>query len=204
MTIRSTLLALPLLLPLAAQAQPAPQDPEWPCVQRLVPELALGQMWSGPQPPAGAFWASDAEISPLALTLANPDVPVDDATRKARTFAEAQPAPARPERMALLFQGTLEVINGERSRIIQNIRNYTRNQRALAEKITTENAGLVDLPVSPLAAVPEHLVALKRQRDWDIRIFEDRQKSMKYLCDQPVLLEQRAFEMGRAMTAMLP
>ena len=52
--------------------------------------------------------------------------------------------------------------------------------------------------------MPEHLAALKRERDWDIRIFEDRQKSMKYLCDQPVLLELRAFELGHAMAAMIP
>jgi hypothetical protein len=52
--------------------------------------------------------------------------------------------------------------------------------------------------------VPPELVPIKRAHDWDIRIFEDRQKSLKYLCDQPVFLEQRAFELGRAMVAMLP
>ncbi len=200
--IRPAALAL-VLLASPALGQPAPQDPDWPCVQRLVPELALGQMWSGPPPPAG-HWATDPEISPLALTLADPAVAVADATAKARAFAEAQPQAGRGERLALLFQGMLEIVNGERGDLIEGIRRYTRNQRALAEKITTENSGLADLPVSPLAPVPEHLVALKRERDWDIRIFEDRQKSMKYLCDQPVLLEQRTFELGRAMVGMIP
>jgi hypothetical protein len=196
-------IAATVMLAAAARAQPAPQDPDWPCVQRLVPELALGQMWTGPQPPA-APWAADPQISPLAPALANPDVPIEDATARVRSFAEAQPDGARGERLALLFRGVLEIINGERGDLIEGIRRYTRNQRALAEKITVESAGLAELPASPLEAVPEHLAALKRERDWDIRIFEDRQKSMKYLCDQPVLLEQRAFELGHAMAAMIP
>ena len=202
--IRPAALALALLTASPALAQPAPQDPDWPCPQRLMPELALGQMWTGPQPPSAVHWASDPQISPLALELARAEMPLDDATARARSFAEAQPAAERGQRLALLFQGALEIINGERSHLIDGIRNYTRNQRALAEKITAESAGLADLPVSPLEAVPEHLVALKRERDWDIRIFEDRSKSMKYLCDQPVLLEQRAFGLGRAMAEMVP
>ena len=202
--IRPAALALALLTAPPALAQPAPQDPDWPCPQRLMPELALGQMWTGPQPPSAVHWASDPQISPLALELARAEMPLDDATTRARSFAEAQPAAERGQRLALLFQGALEIINGERSHLIDGIRNYTRNQRALAEKITAESAGLADLPVSPLEAVPEHLVALKRERDWDIRIFEDRSKSMKYLCDQPVLLEQRAFGLGRAMAEMVP
>jgi hypothetical protein len=200
--IRSGLLALAILTPMAARAQPA-QDPDWPCVQRLVPELALGQMWSGPQPPAAA-WAADSQISPLALTLARPEVALEDATRQARAFADAQPSETRGERLALLFQGTLEIINGERSGLIEGIRHYTRNQRALAERITAESMALADLPASPDAPVPEELVPIKRARDWDIRIFEDRQKSLKYLCDQPVILEQRAFELARALQAMAP
>ena len=27
-------------------------DPDWPCVQRKVPELSLGQIWNGPELPA--------------------------------------------------------------------------------------------------------------------------------------------------------
>ena len=42
---------------------------------------------------------------------------------------------------------------------------------------------------------------LRAERDWDIRIFEDRRQSLVYLCEQPVLLEQRAFALARAIAS---
>ena len=29
-------------------------DPDWPCIQRKVPELSLAQIWNGPELPASA------------------------------------------------------------------------------------------------------------------------------------------------------
>ena len=49
----------------AVAAQPV--DPEWPCVQRKVPELAIGQMWAGPLPDEG--WRQDAAVRELARSL---------------------------------------------------------------------------------------------------------------------------------------
>src|SRR3546814_4158633 len=40
---------------------------------------------------------------------------------------------------------------------------------------------------------------LTEQLNWSIRIFDEREKSMTYLCEQPVLLEQRAFALGRTI-----
>ncbi len=37
--------------------------------------------------------------------------------------------------------------------------------------------------------------------DWDQRILTERQQSLTYVCETPVLLEQRAFALGRALSA---
>ena len=42
-------------------------------------------------------------------------------------------------------------------------------------------------------------ILLGRAREADLRIFDEREKSMTYLCEQPVLLEQRAFALGRTI-----
>ena len=48
----------------------ANQDPDWPCVQRKVPELSLAQVWTGPELPAAASrWANDKEIAALVAEL---------------------------------------------------------------------------------------------------------------------------------------
>jgi hypothetical protein len=210
MTFRPT---LPLLLAAAlAAASPAqagvaagalgkPQDPDWPCVQRLVPELALGQMWNGPPPPQGVFWQSDPQISSLALELAAK--PPAEAAAAIDGFAAAQPAGQRGQRLAFLFVATLEVINGDRAGQIDGIKRYARRQQALARRIAEESQKLGNLPPGPDVVPPPELAEVKQARDWDIRVFEDRQRSLKYLCDQPVALEQQAFALARALEARL-
>jgi hypothetical protein len=47
--------------------------------------------------------------------------------------------------------------------------------------------------------------ALVSQLAWQTRIFEDRRKSTSYVCDVPVLIEKRLFDLGSAIqTAMNP
>jgi hypothetical protein len=41
------------------------------------------------------------------------------------------------------------------------------------------------------------------ERDWDVRIYDDRHSSLSYLCEQPVLLEQRAFALARTIVDQL-
>jgi len=38
---------------------------------------------------------------------------------------------------------------------------------------------------------------LEEQLKWQVRIHEDRENSLGYICETPVILEQRAFSIGR-------
>jgi hypothetical protein len=44
---------------------------------------------------------------------------------------------------------------------------------------------------------------LANQLSWQTRIFEDRRKSTSYVCDVPVQIEKRLFELGRAIQDVL-
>ena len=46
--------------------------------------------------------------------------------------------------------------------------------------------------------------AEEEKLDWDTRIFTDRQAQLTYVCETPVILEQRAFALGRAIAGHLP
>ena len=45
--------------------------------------------------------------------------------------------------------------------------------------------------------------AQEQKLDWDMRIFQDRQQALTYVCETPVILEQRVFALGRAIAAGL-
>lgn len=194
-----TLVTAALLLtsgipPAAAQQD----DSDWPCIQQLVPELAFSQMWAGPHPDAAS---ANGEIAELAHRLASRATPDDEAQAAIDRFAASLPAGQRDAQLGLLFDEVLRLINQERGEIIAGIRTYTRKQQHLAAKIAQDSRQLADLqPGTPPDAKTQ---ALLDERQWDLRVFEDRRRILTQICEQPVLLEQRAFSLARAMQAEL-
>lgn len=195
MTLRAALslcLTALLLLPAAGQAASS-DDPDWPCIQRLVPRISAAQVWAGPEPDP-ASWQGDIEVSRLASKLAARRLPLNDAEKLVEDFADAQPPDQLNTRLTALFGRTLVIINQDRASIIAGIKRFAKRQRQLAERIRENRIRLADESAAE-AEKPE----LSEVLNWDIRIFDDREKSMTYLCEQPVLLEQRAFALGRSI-----
>jgi hypothetical protein len=44
---------------------------------------------------------------------------------------------------------------------------------------------------------------LRQKLAWDTRIFRERSQSLTYVCETPVLLERRAFELARALAGLI-
>jgi hypothetical protein len=199
------LLVANLLVPpgVAPAAQPA-HDPDWPCIQRLVPELSAGMLWAGaPSKASDAEWQSDWRLAQLAGELASRRTPLDQAEAAIAGYADDLPPDAQTEKLALLFQGVLDLINDERTRTIESIKSYARNQRQLAERIAQENRRLDRLEREPTAEAQTELADLRGERDWAIRIYDDRNRALRQVCDQPVKLEQRAFALARAIQGQI-
>lgn len=197
---RSIVLALAVLwLGLGPRAFAATgEDPDWPCVQRLVPEIAAGMIWAGP-PLDSVDGEPPPAIDQLAAELAARRVPLAEAEAQVDDFAATLNAESKDEQLTRLFARTLEIINRDRTSIIQGIKKYARGERALARAIAEKNARIAALPADQIA----EREALTAERDWDLRIYDDRQSSLTYLCEQPVLLEQRAFALGRTIAGHL-
>ncbi|MCE3246782.1 MAG: hypothetical protein K0R41_607 [Geminicoccaceae bacterium] len=189
------------LLSLLAGAQPlaaAGEDPDWPCVQRLVAEIAPGMIWAGP-PLESIDGEPRPAIDALASELAARRVPLEDAEAKVERFAGTLEGGPKDEQLTRLFARTLEDINRDRSSIIQGIRKFARGQRTLAERINARNDQLSALGADQVALRD----ALLAEQGWDLRVYEDRRSSLGYLCEQPVLLEQRAFALARTIAGHL-
>jgi hypothetical protein len=198
---RSNLLLMSALLfsaPFAPVAAATGEDPDWPCVQRLVPKIAPAVIWPGP-PIEQVNGPANPRIDELAGELSARRVPLEEAKAQIEAFAESLDDAQKNEQLTRLFVRTLEIINNDRSSIIEGIKEYARGQRALAQSINEKNERLIDFPRDQVLE-RETLVA---ERDWDVRIYDDRARSLTYLCEQPVLLDQRAFALARTIAEHL-
>mgnify|MGYP007027897749 FL=1 len=73
---------------------------------------------------------------------------------------------------------------------------------ALAARIEDDRHKMAALEA---AATPDFdaIDAQEEQLDWNTRIFQDRQQALSYVCETPVILEQRVFALARAIAAGL-
>lgn len=181
----------------------AGNDPDWPCVQRKVPEISSGQVWTGPAlDDIGDSWQSDDALAQLARAIASRRTDMAEAKEKIAAFASA--ATDRNRKLTALFAGVLSTLNAERSSIIAGIARYAHRQQALARKISAQAAELDKLP--PQDGTHEQVdrrEELVEVQNWDQRIYRERERSLQYVCELPVLLDQRAFALGREIAALL-
>lgn len=199
---RQSLLLLTALPILAAARQEAP--PDWPCAQAYVPELSEGAVWAGPPlQQALREWRQDSELVQLVERIAPRRVPIEDAKAEVEGFANVRPQATREHDLTLLFAGLFQTIDRERKEILAGIRRYARRQAALARRVEERSEQLSKLPASAEPDLAARAAELQEQVYWDSRILEDRQRMLPYICDQPVVLEQRLFEIGRQVSGAL-
>jgi hypothetical protein len=191
--------ALLLAAGAAAADEPERLDPDWPCVQRKVPALTPAAIWTGPAIDGVEDWAADPEVARLVGRLSQRRVPMETAKAAISAFAEATPPERRAERLTALFAGLFEVMDAERGEIIEGVERFARRQKALAERIRAQFAGLEAAPPGSAEATEA-----QARMDWDRRIFEERRQSTSYICEVPRLVEQRLFALGRAIAEATP
>ena len=178
-------------------------DPDWPCVQRLMPELSAGAVWAGPSiENAAKLWRDKPAVQSLVARIAARRTPVEEGVRTIEAFAKTLGA-EKDATLTLVFAGLFATIDAERSRIIAGIKRYAKRQRRLADRIRDLGAGLKGIPSVGPDESDTRRAELYRQWTWATRIFDERERSLKALCDQPVLLEQRLFMLSRAIMAQL-
>lgn len=184
-----------------AHAQPR-TDADWPCVQRKVPTISAGAIWSGPDPSAAGAWDKDDAAAALAQKLASRRTEWSEADRLLEDFAQKAGA-ERTQRLTRVFAGVLELINTERARLLQGIERYAQGQQRLAERIREESEKITAVKDEPGAELPKEMKDLDTQFTWDRRIFAERRQALTYVCETPVLLEQRAFELARRIASRI-
>lgn len=173
-------------------------DPDWPCVQRKVEHLSLGVMWPDPVP-EDAHLPDD--LRGLAQQMALRRVSIEEVEQLIQEFIEERPD-VDGGTYGLLYAEAFESIDRQRARIVNGITMYSRGQAGLAKEIDAMRAEFDTLEA---AEEPDfdRLDTLEAEIDWRERVFDDRNASLTYVCEAPVLLERRAYEIARILLKYL-
>ncbi|MBA4491122.1 hypothetical protein [Paracoccus sp. S1E-3] len=189
-----------LLVTLVLCASPAiAADPDWPCQSPKRPALSIGQMWVDPAPDAtSAEAARRPDVAALATRLASRKLPVEELTAELDAFA----ASADNTTLTGLFEASFDQLEGRRRLVVAKIDEFTTAQRAMQDRI----GGLRDEMARLEATQPPDYDAIdlaEERLDLNTRMFRERQDQIRYVCDVPNLIEQRAFAISREIQSRL-
>jgi hypothetical protein len=179
-----------------------PRDPNWPCVQPKVPQMSIAAMWDGPSiADVGNAWQDDPKIKDLVVKLAARRTPLDVAEKDVAAFVTGT-ADEKNDKAKKLFAGLFESLSQQRNEVMNGIERVAGKEKDLADKIRTDVTALRALEDKPEQDPPK-VTALATQVEWSTRIFEDRRKSIRYVCEVPTIIEQRLFALGRVIRQRL-
>jgi hypothetical protein len=198
----------------------AKPNSDWPCRQILVDHMSSAAVWSGPSIEGiNSNW--DSDIAALATKLAARRLPLEAAKSEIDNFAR-DAGTEKQRKLTALFAALFEKLDGERAQIIAGLERFGHAQKAMANRIRAENENLRSAQNTPVPEAPKQEGAgagpnvqadsggaagpgatpLERLQ-WDLRVFDDRRRSLSYVCDVPVSIEQRLFSLAREIQAQL-
>ncbi len=179
---------------LALAAAGPPANPDWPCVQRLVPTLTASTLWGGHD--AAGDWHADPRVAAVVAAVAPRKVSAQDGAARLERFVATLPAPERPAVTAQVFAGLVDETNVQRAQVIDRLRGIARRQRLLTEMTSGITAELRALPADAPAAQREEIVS---RRALLIREYEEIERTIRYACEAPVQMEAKLGALAQAL-----
>ena len=177
-----------------------PRYPDWPCQQLKVPEISIASVWHGPPIDAiDTTKPADSKQAELVARLAARRTPIEDARKLIADYLTGT-GEERQEKAKRLFAALYSTLNGQRDQVMNGIERFSRKQKGMAEEIRAKAQKMREVQDQQKDnSDPAQSSELASELSWQTRIFEDRRRSTSYLCDVPVLIEKRLFDLGRAI-----
>jgi hypothetical protein len=187
---------------LICPARADPRYPDWPCVQPKVPELSAASMWDGPSiAEVGSSWQDDPKVKDLVDLIAARRTPMGAAQKAIGEFIIGT-ADEKQNEAKQVFAGVFDTLSAQRSQVMDGLERVARKEMDLGAKIESDVNNLHALEDKP-AADQSKIKALASEIEWSTRIFEDRRKTIRYVCEVPSTIEQRIFALARAIQQTL-
>lgn len=179
-----------------------PRYPDWPCQQLKVPEISIASVWSGPPIEAADKQKPvDPKEAELVTRLAARRTSMEDARKLIAEFVVGTDA-EKQEKAKRLFAALYAKLNAQRDEVMNGIERFSRKLKAMAEDIREQARKMREMQDAS-TAYPAKSNELASQLSWQTRIFEDRRKSTAAVCEVPVLIEKRLFDLASAIQSDL-
>jgi len=177
----------------------AKTDPDWPCHQIKAPTFSLAAVWSGPELDlTSQSWRAESDVADLATKMMQRRVPVAE-VETAITDFKAKAGAEAASKLLRAFGAAFQDLSQQRSQVLEGLERFGRKQREMADRIREESGAAQKAAdegngaqVSPGADSQERL-------QWDFRVFEDRRRTISYVCETPAMIEQRIGAIARAV-----
>jgi hypothetical protein len=192
-------MAAALVASLPAQAAGRPKDPDWPCQQAKVSEFPLASVWDGPPLDLNASaWRDDPETATLEAQMSQRRVPIAEVKAAIDKLLAAN-AQATKEKVKQAFAAAFADLVAQRADIISGLDRYGRKMHEMAENIRAENENAHKDETPGLATSDTALQKLQ----WDLRIYDDRRRTVRYVCEAPQAIEARIGALVKLVRAAL-
>lgn len=192
-------------------AQPAPKygrgaqvEKDWPCEQRYVDTLSWGTMWAGPPlDDALKSWHNNNALPEIITYLTDDTTSDADGVKRIEAFAKSLEGDKKKQ-LTELFAGLFETMNDRRTSFQESIKRYFRRQEAQAKTINEIQADLRELEKKKVPENDPRMLEQQKLAAWNNRVYDDRQKLIPYVCQIPILVEQKLGAYARAIQAQMP
>ena len=187
----------------AAQSSRGRDQGDWPCRQAKVGSIALASVWAGPPIDTPVQdWRGDPELSVLVTHVSERRTPLDNAQSAIVDYAKRLGPRQKNMKLAMLMAGVFDRLNSERDSVIAGLERYGHKQKNMADRVKSEIEAL-NAAQSGTTADEQKVADLSNRVQWDTRVFEDRRRALTYVCETPVLIEQRLGALARTIAAAM-
>jgi len=177
-------------------------DQNWPCAQPKVPQMSIAAIWDGPPiADVGTAWEDNSALKDLVVRLAARRTSLDEAQKAIAGYITGD-AGEKQDKAKKLIAGLFDTLNQQRAEVIRGIERVDQKQKDLADKIRSNVATLRELQDKP-DQDQSKINALASEVEWSTRIFEERRKTIRYVCEVPTAIEQRTFTLARTIRQTL-
>ena len=149
-------------------------------------------------------YRKDNQIRAMAEQLGDIETFTDAHRQSIADFANGVAEADREQQLTVLATGVVDVSNRIRKDYIRGIKRYTRQQIAISQQIEDTLNELSLLESGSTDSSGKSRQEIEETLRWHERVYDQRERTIQLLCEEPVELEQQLSEVLRDAAQYLP